>query len=271
MTAKWHMPYRPDIDGLRTLAIGSVFLFHLGAGILPGGFVGVDVFFVISGYLITTMLVRDMVGGRLSYFGFIQRRVARLLPAILVVLSATLIAAWFLYSAQDFASLGVVAAAAIVSLANLKLFLQGSYFELSADAQPLLHFWSLSVEEQYYIVFPVLLLLLARMTPARVGVVLLGLTLVSFLACAVVTPYDPKATFYLLPFRVWELGVGGLGAFVARGAWGKLPVAVTQIGGIAGLLVVMVSFLLINETMDFPGYVAMVPVLATAGLLVAGA
>lgn len=270
MASNWHVPYRPDIDGLRTLAIGSVFLFHLDAGILPGGFVGVDVFFVISGYLITTLLVRDLVGRRLSYLGFIQRRVARLLPAILVVLAATLIAARFVYSAQDFASTGVVAAAAIVSLANVKLFLQGSYFELSADAQPLLHFWSLSVEEQYYVVVPLGLLLLSRLKTARLGLVLLALTLVSFLTCAMLTPYDPKATFYLLPFRVWELGVGGLAAFLVQGTWGKIPVASTHIAGIAGLLVVIGSFLMVKESMDFPGYAAFFSVLATAGILLAG-
>lgn len=270
MTTNWRMPYRPDIDGLRTLAIGSVFLFHLGVEVLPGGFVGVDVFFVISGYLITTILIRELIEGRLSYVGFIQRRIARLLPAILIVLTATLIAAKFVYSPQDFASAGVVAAAAIVSLANFKFYAQGDYFELSPDAQPLLHFWSLSVEEQYYIVVPLVLLLLVRLKPPALGSVLLAMTLISFTASALVTPYDPKAAFYLLPFRLWELGVGGLAAFLAQGTWGKLPEAGARTAGLLGLFVVLASFLMIDEDMTFPGYVAVFPVLGTAGLLAAG-
>src|SRR3984893_3422043 len=146
--------YLPEIDGLRSIAILSVFVFHLERRILSGGFIGVDIFFVISGFLITSILLNDIDQKHFSIVRFYQRRVARIAPAFFVVLASTLAASALIQSAQDFASLGANSSAAALSAINIKLLFQGSYFQISSDAQPMLHYWSLSVEEQYYLLFP---------------------------------------------------------------------------------------------------------------------
>jgi peptidoglycan/LPS O-acetylase OafA/YrhL len=145
--------YRPAIDGLRAVAVLAVFLFHLDRQLLPGGFVGVDIFFVISGYLITSIIVTDCNRNRFSFGRFYQRRIARLLAPFYVVGVVTLIGAMFIYSNQDFSLAGANLAAAAESIVNLKLIFQGNYFVLTPDAQPFLHCWSLSVEEQFYLLF----------------------------------------------------------------------------------------------------------------------
>lgn len=146
--------YRPAIDGLRAVAVLAVLVFHLNSAWLPGGFVGVDVFFVISGYLITSILARDFEHGNFSLARFYQRRIARLLPAFFTVALATTLAAIALCMPRDLASTGVTLVATALSVANLKFMLLGTYFKISPDAQPFLHFWSLSVEEQFYLLFP---------------------------------------------------------------------------------------------------------------------
>ena len=156
------IPYRASLDGLRAIAVAGVLVFHLQKDWLPGGFVGVDVFFVLSGYLITSIIVAESEADRFSFKRFYQRRISRIAPASFLVLGAVLLAAGWIYLPQDFASAGAVATAAAVSLANMKLMLQGDYFEASADAQPFLHYWSLAVEEQFYLVVPLLLTLLVR-------------------------------------------------------------------------------------------------------------
>src|SRR5271166_7057359 len=154
--------YRPEIDGLRAVAISGVFLFHLNPEWLPGGFIGVDVFFVISGYLITSILYQDLQAGRFSLSKFYQRRIARLFPAFFTVALFTLAATSYVYSSQDFASAGANFVAASLSLANIKCMWQGNYFGISPDAQPFLHYWSLSVEEQFYLFFPITIFLIFR-------------------------------------------------------------------------------------------------------------
>ncbi len=262
--------YRPDIDGLRAIAIGSVFLFHLQPAWMPGGFVGVDIFFVISGYLITSILMRDMRHGSIHLRTFYQRRISRLFPTMMIVVSAVLLAAWMLYTPQDFASAGINSVAALLSLANVKFFFQGDYFQLSPDSQPLLHFWSLSVEEQYYIFYPLLLMALARFRTSTVGAVVAAISLFSFLACGLMTFANPKAAFYLLPFRAWELGLGGTIAIFAHRFQGSLSDRVRPVLAVVGLSTLAASLLLFNEEMKFPGFAAALPVLGAAALLSAG-
>jgi peptidoglycan/LPS O-acetylase OafA/YrhL len=211
-------PYRPSIDGLRAIAVLAVFVFHLNRSWLPGGFFGVDIFFVISGYLITSIIVRDCQGERFRFRRFYQRRIARLLPAFVAVAVATLAGAALIYSPQDLASTGSTLSAAAASVANLKFLLQGNYFALSPDSQPFLHCWSLSVEEQFYLLFPAVFLLMPR---RRRGLWMAGLFVASLVCYAAMTP---QWAFYLLPARAWELMAGGLLA-VAGGKglrWGSL-------------------------------------------------
>jgi len=196
--------YLPEIDGLRAIAILSVLMFHFDRKVFGGGFAGVDIFFVISGFLITSILLSDINEGQFSIVRFYQRRIARIAPAFFVVLVVTLVVAHFVYSAQDFASLGANSLAAALSVINLKLLFQGTYFQSSPDAQAILHYWSLSVEEQFYVFFPLYLYAVLRFT-RRPLVVTLALGAGSFAACVVVTHLSPTYAFYLLPTRAWEL------------------------------------------------------------------
>ena len=193
-TAPQH--YRPELDGLRAVAVGAVLLFHLDATWLPGGFAGVDVFFVLSGYLVTSILLRDHYAGRLQLRTFYQRRIARIFPAFLAMALVTLLAARFCYSSWDYASAGAAFSAALLSIANFHLLGQGNYFQLSADAQPLLHTWSLSVEEQFYLIFPFLFALLLKAPPRRRLLLTWLVVLLSFATCLFLTATRPIQAFY---------------------------------------------------------------------------
>lgn len=197
--------YRPGIDGLRAIAVLAVFVFHLNRRWLPGGFLGVDIFFVISGYLITSVVLRDCEEGRFRFGRFYQRRIARLLPAFFAAAVATLAGAALVYSPQDLASTGATLSAAAASVANLKFLMQGNYFVLSPDSQPFLHCWSLSVEEQFYLLFPAAFLLLYRKPR-----VLIGLCVLSFGCYVALDRVRPEWAFYLLPARAWEMLAGSV-------------------------------------------------------------
>lgn len=209
--------YRPAIDGLRGVAVLAVFLFHLNRRWLPGGYLGVDIFFAVSGYLITSIILRDCARQRFSFGRFYQRRIARLLPAFFVVTVATLAGAALIYSPQDLASTGATLSASAASVANLKFLLQGNYFALSPDSQPFLHCWSLSVEEQFYLLFPAAFVLLYRHTRKYRIHVLAGLFAISLLSFLVLHRVRPEWAFYLLPARAWELLAGSILAVTGKG------------------------------------------------------
>jgi peptidoglycan/LPS O-acetylase OafA/YrhL len=227
-----------------------VFVFHLNRRWLPGGFFGVDIFFVISGYLITSIILRDCEAGRFRFGRFYQRRIARLLPAFFAVAVATLVGAALVYSPQDLASTGATLSAAAASVANLKFLLQGNYFVLSPDSQPFLHCWSLSVEEQFYLLFPAAFLLLYRRPHA-----LIGLCALSFACYVGLGRVRPEWAFYLLPARAWELLVGSV---LARTAPSR-----SRLIRHAGLLLIGISFV--------SGQYALLPVVGTGCLLLSGA
>jgi peptidoglycan/LPS O-acetylase OafA/YrhL len=262
------LEYRAYIDGLRAIAVISVLLFHFDKHLLPGGFVGVDVFFVISGYLIASIIINECENGQFSFSRFYQRRVSRIFPVFFLVSLLTLIAAYFLYASQDFTSAGAVTIAAALSVANLKFMLQGNYFQLSPDAQPLLHFWSLSVEEQFYFVFPLIVYLSFRlgMTRRKLLYVLIALAVISFIACIVLTKKNPTWAFYLLPTRAWELLAGCILAAYCperKAENQRLAPIISNIG----LLIIVISFFAIHEGLAFPGFVAAIPVLGTVLLI----
>ncbi len=258
------LPYRPSIDGLRAVAVLSVFVFHLNHDWLRGGFVGVDVFFVISGYLITSVLQRDFANGSTSLGAFYQRRIARLFPAFFAVALATVVGASFVFSSQELASTGANLVAAALSLTNVKLMFLEGYFETSADAQPFLHYWSLSVEEQFYLVFPGLLLLMRDSTKRRRITVLAVLGILSLTTSLLVTWAAPNWAFYLLPARAWELAAGALLAVALQGAPApRLPSWFPALG-LAGILI---SFFVIDGDSGFPGYQVLLPVAGTICLL----
>lgn len=202
--------YRREIDGLRACAVVPVVLFHLGAGWLPGGFLGVDVFFVISGFLITRILLRDIEAGTFSFTEFMVRRILRIVPALLTMIVATLVVTWFFVFRPDQPTIGRQAVAALLSVANVYFWrTTGDYWGPQAEQSPLLHTWSLSVEEQFYLVAPPCLWILHRVAPQRLRPAILVATLASFgLFLFGLATGRATSTFYLLHARAWELGAG---------------------------------------------------------------
>jgi len=261
--------YRPSIDGLRAVAVLAVCIFHLNRRWLPGGFVGVDVFFVISGFLITSVILRECENDGFSAWEFYQRRIARLLPAFYTMALATVLGAFLIYSAQDFASCGIGLASAVLSIANLKYMLHWNYFIISPDAQPFLHCWSLSVEEQFYMLFPVLLAFLYLKANRYKTAVLGVLCGASLLACVVLTYPRPQWAFFLLPTRGWELLAGSILANL--GVQEDAAVAKKKVGrswlAWIGLGLILSSMFALSERQEFPGYRAVIPVMGAVCFL----
>ncbi len=261
--------HRADIDGLRAIAVLLIVLFHLRLS-PPGGFVGVDVFFVISGFLITTIILRDIEVGRFSFGAFYARRMRRILPALLVMLIVTLGAGAFLLMPGDYGAAGRSALYAAGSLSNVYFFNHTGYFDVSSDLMPLLHTWSLGVEEQFYLVWPALLVMIIAIVGTsrrKVGFVVAALCLTSLAWCLYRMRHDPKAAFYLPQARAWELGVGALIAIVPRSRY-PASFAVAAAAGLAGLSLILWSAFSLTSASPFPGINAIVPV-AGAALLIA--
>jgi len=217
--------YRRDLQALRGVAIALVLLYHLGLPGLQAGYLGVDIFFTISGFLITRIIIRSLDAGDFSFAAFYFRRAKRLLPAAYLAFAATIAAAPFFLSGQELHALVAQVAGSVSFTGNIALWLQSGYFDGRADVKPLLHVWSLSLEEQYYMLLPAALFCLPRRfaTPAiTVG------TLASLLLCLYFAPLKPGASFYLLPTRAWELGVGSIGVLALTGrfpaAWKLLAI-----------------------------------------------
>ena len=210
------MTYRPELDGIRALAVAAVVLAHAGAP-LPGGHLGVDMFFVLSGYLITAHILRDLAAGTFQLRAFYERRARRILPALAIVALACLPTAWVLLPPVAMQQFGQGLVAISVFASNLLFWHQAGYFAPAAAENPLIHTWSLAIEEQFYLLFPLAMLVLWRHARKAVAWVLAGLCLLSLGAFAIVWGTDGNSAFYLLPFRVWELMAGALVAWIQRG------------------------------------------------------
>ena len=263
------LEYRPDIDGLRAIAVLSVVFFHLGFAAIPGGFVGVDIFFVISGYLITSQLLGAMDRGTFSFSDFYERRVRRLLPALVPVLVfAAFIAAWRLNPREliDFSN-SLVSFCLFAS--NIFFMNQDSYFDGSSALTPLLHTWSLSVEEQYYLLFPAALFVVHAVARKRVvlAIAIIFALSLAFSIFAVEQGWANIAFYHPLS-RFWELMIGSI---LATGAV-KFRLGDAAANAISALCLAAMtaSLLLISKTTPFPGAIALVPTLATAGLILCG-
>ncbi|WP_165190603.1 acyltransferase family protein [Caulobacter soli] len=262
-----HRVYRPDIDGLRALAVAAIVIHHAFPAALPGGFVGVDVFFVISGFLITRILVETRDAGSFSWGGFYLRRARRIVPAyVLVTLVAVALAAW-IEMPRLLAQTGAASAASGLFLANVLAAQSPGYFAPAAQQNPLLHLWSLGVEEQFYLVWPALIALLSLgwLRTARTGLALALLAASLVLAQALVASGGGVVAFFHLPTRAWEFLAGGV---LALGL--VRPPADRRVAGLAaacGLLAIAWSLVALNETSPFPGLGA-VPACLGAALLV---
>lgn len=263
--------YRADIDGLRAVAVLSVLLFHLHVTGFTGGYVGVDVFFVISGYLITGLINAEIQSGTFSLKAFYLRRVRRLAPALLAMSVPVAIAAYILLKPEDLRSFGLSLALQFVSLQNVLFLSEGEYFR-GADMKPLLHTWTLAVEEQFYLLWPLLLIFLQRFTFKVKMALIVAVMLGSFALNLVFMSLSPKASFLLLPPRAWELGVGGLAALLETKASfrGALSRNVRSGLAFAGLFAVLFSVFRFTSDTAFPGVAALLPVLGTVFLLLSG-
>lgn len=259
--------YRPEIDGLRAVAVIGVLLFHFGLG-TSGGFVGVDVFFVISGFLITGILLRQFDEGGFSLRDFWARRVRRIVPAALVMVLVTLALGALLDAPPRYALLARSAMAHVLISSNIYFSRDGGYFAESSDLEALLHTWSLSVEEQFYVILPLLMVVLWRCGFGRkFGWVMVGLAVLSFVWSCFEVLGSPKQAFFLLPSRGWELLAGALLAMAPRCQLSRGCREVLSGGGLALVVGAMVWF--DRETM-FPGPWALVPVLGAVLLIYAG-
>ena len=266
-----HAPYRPDIDGLRAISVGVVVAFHAWLRQGFGGFIGVDVFFVISGYLISGILLRDLAEGRFSFGGFYARRVRRIYPALVTVLAVTLAVGWVQLFDERFHQLARHVAAAAAFVSNLVLYGESGYFDTASDAKPLLHLWSLGVEEQFYIVWPLVLALAWRVGRGRGVALALALGLAgSFAQELALMRRDGSAAFYIPTARFWEMLTGAALAAGERQVWWRPGVALCHGLGAAGLGLLVASLALISERTAFPGVAALAPVGAGVLLLAAG-
>lgn len=274
-----HPPYRADIDGLRGIAVIAVVVFHLFPSALPGGFVGVDVFFVISGYLISQIIMMGLERKDFGFLAFYARRARRLYPALIVVLAASLAFGWTALSTGEYEQLGTHAAAGAAFVSNFVLWSESGYFDNAALTKPLLHLWSLGVEEQFYIVWP-LFLWFAWKARSSFLLVAASLGALSFAANLIATPQAPEAAFYSPFTRFWELMLGAMLAHLAvrRATTAQHPpggsafVTDARFAGVASLLgaaLIALSFVFMREA-DFPGVQALVPALGASLLIVAG-
>ncbi|PYE23557.1 peptidoglycan/LPS O-acetylase OafA/YrhL [Rhizobium sp. PP-CC-3A-592] len=262
-----HLDYRPDLDGLRALAIMPVLLFHADVSVFRGGFVGVDVFFVLSGYFMARIILSDLVAGTFSFSAFYIRRIRRIIPALFTMMALTAVIAWFRLMPEEFRYFGDSVRAAALFTANILFRQESGYFDISAEMKPLLHTWSLSMEEQFYILFPISLFLAFTFARKFILHITGGLILVSFVACLWATTHSPEKAFFLLHFRVWELLIGALVAFAPRPDYSARMAAGL---GMAGLAAILAAIFLYSDSTPFPGPFAAIPVLGAALVIHAG-
>jgi len=241
--------YRPEIDGLRALAVVPVLFYHYHLG-MPGGFVGVDVFFVISGYLISSLLFKSMQAPPLNLLEFWERRIRRVFPALAVVTFSTLVVGWFLLLPADYKELGESVLAQTLLSSNVFFWRHTGYFDSAADIKPLLHTWSLAVEEQFYLLYPLVLLGATKLRRPVGAWILLVVCLASFGMSVDGVAHHPQAAFYLLPSRIWELGLGALVATFAQAT--PYPHWIREAASAIGLAMILCAIFFYNASTPFP-------------------
>jgi len=264
-----HPTYRPDIDGLRAIAVLAVVLYHAFPSALPGGFVGVDIFFVISGYLISTIIAGGLQTGQFSFATFYARRVKRIFPALLLVLGATIAAGWYVLMSDEYTELGKQVTGGAGFVSNFLLWSGSGYFDSTAETKPLLHLWSLGIEEQFYIFWP-LLLWAAYRCRFNVYAVAGLLALLSMGLNLALVKTHPVATFYSPLSRCWELFAGAMLAFATLRAQAPLAATTRQWLSVLGLSLLIIGLATCSNIRPFPGWQAMLPVAGAVLLISAG-
>ncbi|MGH9383219.1 MAG: acyltransferase family protein, partial [Vicinamibacterales bacterium] len=276
------MKYRPDVDGLRAVAVIAVIAFHAFPDWAKGGFVGVDVFFVISGYLISGIILDALQQDRFSFANFYARRIRRIFPALAVVLTACYVCGWFVLFADDYQQLSRHIAAGVAFVSNYVLWSESGYFEAAADTRPLQHLWSLGIEEQFYLAWPMLLVLAwrTRLHPLGPAVFLLA---ASFLLNVKEIRWDVVGTFYSPLTRLWELLTGAVlsAAVVSRTGWPTRPLEIVErfvgsrpylreIGSAVGITLIAMAVGVLDGGRLFPGLWALLPTIGTFAIVAAG-
>jgi len=261
------MKYRAEIDGLRALAVLPVILFHAGFEWFGGGFVGVDVFFVISGYLITNIIISEMAEGNFSIVNFYERRARRILPALFFVIAFSIPFAWFWLVPSDLKDFGQSLVAVSTFSSNILFWRESGYFDTVAELKPLLHTWSLAVEEQYYVIFPIFLMLAWRLGVKWVVNLLIIIFLLSLTLAQWGSYNSPFAAFFLLPTRGWELLVGVFAAFYLKHNAHLKSHTVNQMLSLLGFGMIVYSIIAFDKTTPFPSLYALIPTIGT-GLLI---
>ena len=258
------MKYRPEVDGLRAIAVMSVLFYHAGFTLFGGGYVGVDVFFVISGYLITNIIVREIgESGSFQFRRFYLRRLRRLFPALMSTILFTWFGAFLLFSPAQMQDFGASAIGALASVSNVYFWFEADYFDAASVTKPLLHTWSLSVEEQFYFIWPALIVFVLAKTSRTLTLILLALIgMASLLLAEYWLAADRDAAFYLLPSRVFELGFGAALVWLPSLKNQRAPIVET--GAFAGLGLIIWSILAFDHDTLFPGTAALVPCLGAA-------
>ena len=260
------MHYRPEIDGLRAVAVLPVILFHGGFTVFSGGYVGVDVFFVISGFLITRILVHDLTQGKFSLIRFYERRARRILPALIFVMLCCIPFAWMWMMPSALKNFSQSLVAVSVFASNILFWRENGYFAAASEEKPLLHTWSLSVEEQYYILFPVFLLMLWRFGRSRAFYAVLAISIVSLLLSEWGWRHKPDANFYFTLTRAWALLSGSICAFIQYGR----AESSNNVLSAFGLALIVFAIFYFDEATPYPSVYALVPVVGTALIIIFG-
>lgn len=262
------MKYRPEIDGLRALAVLPVILFHAGFEIFSGGFVGVDIFFVISGYLITSIICAEIEQGNFSIISFYERRARRILPALFIVMFACIPFAWLLLLPSDMKDFSQSMVAVPVFLSNFLFWRESGYFDSASELKPLLHTWSLAVEEQYYVLFPPLMLFLGRLGNRKLLFILILIFITSLSLAQLTAVTHPTAAFFLLPTRIWELMVGVFSAlYLSQRKDRVLSGFFSEAGGWLGVALILYAMFSFDKETPFPGLYALVPTIGAVMII----
>ena len=263
------MQYRKEIDGLRALAIIPVIIYHSGLTFLSGGFVGVDVFFVISGYLITSIIRSELETGMFSFKNFYERRARRILPALYVVLFCTIPLAYLWMSPHDLRKFSKNLLGGVLFISNLVSYKESNYFDTSSLTKPLLHLWSLSIEEQFYLFFPIIFILLWKISIKKIILALLLIFAISLYISELMLDTKSAASFYLLTSRAWELVIGSLASFIIFKNSNKNEFY-REILAFLGLTLIVCSLLFFDRNISFPGLHALLPTFGASLILIFG-
>ena len=261
------MKYRSEIDGLRALAVLPVIFFHAGFYLFQGGFVGVDIFFVISGYLITTIIISELAEDKFSIVNFYERRARRILPALFFMMLVCLPFSWFLLNPSNLKDFGQSLIAVSTFLSNILFWRESGYFETASELKPLLHTWSLAIEEQYYIMFPIFLMISWRLG-IKIVLILLGLIFILSLGISQWGALNhPNAAFFLLPTRGWELLIGVFAAFYLKYNDYFKSNSLNQLLSLVGFGMIIYSIFTFDKNTLFPGFNALIPTIGTVLLI----